>query len=414
MSASLRDRLGPLGERNFRLLFSATTISTLGDGLADIALAFAVLEISDSPVALGVVLAARMTVEVAVTLLGGVLSDRLPRQLVLVGASLVQAASQAATAAIVLGGTGSVAWIVVTQSLYGLGSGLVWPAEVGLVPQTVGEERLQQANALQGLTRDAVRVIGPAAGGALVVAGSPGLALAVDSASFLVCAALLARIRVAAVPRAEARPGFLDEFRAGWREFTAHTWLWTAIVGFSIATFAYSAWIVLGPVLAKAELGGAGAWATILAAGGAGAVAGGLFALRYRPQRPLVAAVVLVLPVVAEMVALALLLPVWVIAVASFAGGAGLAIHIALWFTVFQQQVAPEALSRVSSYDALGSFVLMPLGFAVAGPVAGAIGTRETLWIAAALELASLAAILLVPSVWSIRRTPGTPERVPA
>ena len=125
------------------------------------------------------------------------LSDRIPRNLVLVGASLVQGAAQAATAVCVLTGTGGVGAIVALQAVYGIGLGLVLPAEVGLVPQTVSPARLQQANALQGLSRNMIGVLGPAVGGVVVVASSPGIALAIDAVSFLVCADLLRRIRVA-------------------------------------------------------------------------------------------------------------------------------------------------------------------------------------------------------------------------
>ena len=180
MSTPLRERLGALRERNFRLLFAATSITTIGDRLAGIALAFAVLDIG-SATALGIVFAARQGVEALVVVGGGVLSDRLPRNLVLVGASLVQGVAQAVTAACVLGGVGGVSAIVVLQAVYGLGAGLIIPAEVGLVPQTVSDSRLQQANALQGLTRNLVGVLGPAIGGILVVAASPGIALALDA-----------------------------------------------------------------------------------------------------------------------------------------------------------------------------------------------------------------------------------------
>src|SRR5262245_55636205 len=169
----LSQRLGALQERDFRLLFAGTTITTIGDRLAGIALAFAVLDIA-SATALGIVFAVRQGVQALVVVGGGVISDRLPRNLVLAGASVVQGAAQAATAACVLIDVGGVGAIVALQAVYGIGLGLVIPAEVGLVPQTVSPGRLQQANALQGLTRNIVGVLGPAVGGAVVVAGSPG------------------------------------------------------------------------------------------------------------------------------------------------------------------------------------------------------------------------------------------------
>jgi MFS family permease len=411
VSTTLANRIGPLAERSFRLLFSATTVTTLGDAIAGIALAFAVLEVGTAA-GLGIVLAARQGVEVAVLVFGAVLSDRLPRNLVLVGASLVQASAQAATGTLVLSGHATVGTIAALQALYGLGQGFVWPAEIGLIPQTVSKARLQQANALQGLSRNMNEMLGPAVGGALVVAGSPGLALLVDAASFLVAATLLSRIRLGArTEEAEERPHYLSSLREGWREFISHAWLWPAVICFAVTTFAYGGWLVLGPVVAKDQLGGAGAWAIILSSAGAGAVVGGIVSFRYRPERPLVASIVAVLFATPEVVALALGLPVWAIAAVSFVGGLGLAIHLALWFTVFQQEVSEEARSRVSSYDALGSLVMMPVGFAIAGPTAAAIGTTATLWGIFVLELTSLAAVLAIPAVWRIHRArPGSVE----
>ena len=409
----LAERLGALRERDFRLLFAGTMITTVGDRLAGIALAFAVLDVA-SATALGIVFAFRQGVQALVVVAGGVVSDRLPRNLVLVGASLVQGAAQAATAFCVLAGVGGVEAIVVLQAVYGLGLGLVIPAEVGLVPQTVSPDKLQQANALQGLTRNVVAVLGPAIGGAIVVAGSPGVALALDAVSFLVCAELLRRIRVRPRADASAPPGFLTELREGWREFTSRTWLWASVVLFGIGNLMAAGWIVLGPLVADERLGGAGPWAVILTVGGIGAVVGSAVAMRVRPRRPLAACVIAAVPLSFQTLALALEAPTWVIAAAAFLAGVGLSIHLTLWFTVFQQQVPERAQSRVASYDTLGSFVLMPLGFALAGPLADAIGITETLWIAVAVMWASWAAILALPSVWAIRARPPVSSPSPA
>ena len=408
----LSKRLGALQERDFRLLFAGTTITTMGDRLAGIALAFAVLDMA-SATALGIVFAVRQGVQALVVVGGGVLSDRIPRNLVLVGASLVQGAAQAATAACVLTGTGGVAAIVALQAVYGIGLGLVLPAEVGLVPQTVSPARLQQANALQGLSRNMIGVLGPAVGGVVVVASSPGIALAIDAVSFLFCADLLRRIRVA--PRnPSGSHGFVHELREGWQEFTSRTWLWASVLLFGVGNLAFAGWIVLGPAVADERLGGAGAWAVILTAGGVGAVIGGILAIRIRPRRPLVVCVLAATLISLQTLALALSAPTALIAAASFVGGIGIAVHLTLWFTVFQQQVPEHAQSRVASYDTLGSFILMPIGMALVGPLADAIGIVETLWIALVVMWASWGAILLLPSVWAIRRSAAVPAPSPA
>jgi len=408
----LSKRLGALQERDFRLLFAGTTITTMGDRLAGIALAFAVLDMA-SATALGIVFAVRQGVQALVVVGGGVLSDRIPRNLVLVGASLVQGTAQAATAACVLTGTGGVEAIVALQAVYGIGLGLVLPAEVGLVPQTVSPARLQQANALQGLSRNMIGVLGPAVGGVVVVASSPGIALAIDAVSFLFCADLLRRIRVA--PRnPSGSHGFVHELREGWQEFTSRTWLWASVLLFGVGNLAFAGWIVLGPAVADERLGGAGAWAVILTAGGVGAVIGGILAIRIRPRRPLVVCVLAATLISLQTLALALSAPTALIAAASFVGGIGIAVHLTLWFTVFQQQVPEHAQSRVASYDTLGSFILMPIGMALVGPLADAIGIVETLWIALVVMWASWGAILLLPSVWAIRRSAAVPAPSPA
>ena len=404
-----RERLGALSERDFRLLFTATTITTIGDRLGGIALAFAVLDLPGGTATdLGIVLAVRQGVNAAVVLAAGVVADRLPRNLVLGGASVAQGAAQALTAALVLSGHATVGWLVALAAIYGLGNALVVPAEVGLVPQTVSSAHLQQANALQGLSRNVVGILGPAIGGVIVVAGSPGVALAVDAVSFFVCAALLTLIRVPR--RSERGSGFFRELREGWDEFTEHTWLWSTVLLFGIGNLMFTSIGVLGPLVSKQDLGGAGAWATILTAGGVGSVVGGIVALRMRPSRPLLVACIAPAPMALQPLLLAAGAPVWAISTASFLAGVGISIHLALWFTVFQREIPEQAQSRVSSYDALGSFVFMPLGYAVVGPVAAAIGTDQTLVAAAAIETACLAIILAIPSVWAIRAPTREPE----
>ena len=408
----LRARLGALAERDFRLLFSSTTVSSLGDGVATIALAFAVLEVSGSATDLGLVLAARQITDAAVVLAGGVWADRLPRQRVLLAAASVQGAAQAGSAVLLLGGRASIVALAGLQVLYGAAHGFVIPASTGLVPQTISAERLQEGNALLGLSRSTMQILGPALGGIIVVAGSPGTALAVDAGTFAVAAGLLGGLRVRRAEQRERR-SFLHELREGWDEFFGRTWLWTTVVLFGIGNLVFSSYFVLGPLVAKEELGGAGAWATLSTCFGAGAVIGGLAALRLRPRRPLLVSILATSPIVAQLAGIAVPLPVPALAAIAALSGAGLAIHLALWFTVFQQHVPAEAMSRVSSYDALGSFVLIPLGSAVAGPVADQAGVTTTLAGAAAINAACIVAMLTLPSVWAIRDRGPVPPEIP-
>ena len=398
----LAGRLGALAERNFRFVFASTTISALGDGVSTIALAFAVLQISDSAAALGIVIAARQVANAGITLAAGVWADRLPRHLVLVAAALVQGAVQAISAILLLSGHATVPLLAALAVVYGLAEGFVLPASQGLIPLIVSAVRLQQANALVGLSRSLLGFAGPALGGVLVGLGSPAAALLVDAASFGVAALLLARLAIAPRDDVATPEPFLAELRQGWNEFRRQTWIWTTIVFFGIGNFAGASLFVLGPLVAKHEYGGAGAWAAIVSASGFGAVLGGLIALRFSPRRPLLASCVATVPYGFQTLALGLGLPLWALVANSAFAGLCLALHLTLWFTVFQQQVPEAARSRVSSYDALGSFVLVPLGAALAGPVASVVGVHATLVGAGAVTLACIAVVIAQPSVRSL------------
>ena len=409
----MRGRLGALVERNFRLVFASTTVSALGDGVASIALVFAVLAIShDSATSVGIVLACRQVAAAAIALAAGVVADRLPRHAVLVVVASVQAAAQAVAGGLIASGHATVLLLAALGVIYGLADGFVIPTSQGLIPAVVSASRLQQANALLGLSRSILGFAAPALGGILVTLGSPGSAILVDAASFAVAALLLVRVRVA--PRADAvRPEpFLRELRGGWQEFKRQTRIWTTIVFFGLGIFAAAPFGVLGPLVAKQDLGGAKAWATVVSAAGIGAIMGGLVAMRVRVSRPLAASCVAALPYGTQLRAFGLRAPLWArVCVAVFAG-ATLAVHIALWFTVFQREVPESARSRVSSYDARGAFVLIPLGAALAGPFAAAVGAHAAMIACGAFTIGCNLAILGVPSVWSIGRASADP--VPA
>jgi len=403
--ARLARTLGALAERDFRLVFSSTTISAVGDGVAAIALVFAVLHIShNSPTAVGIVLASRQVAAAAVALAAGVVADRLPRHTVLVAVAAVQGAVQAVVATLVLGGHATVALLAGLGAVYGLADGFVIPATNGLIPAVISAARLQQANALIGLSRSILGFAAPALGGILVAAGSPGGAILIDAASFAVAAVLLARVHVE--PRAdlvEPEP-FLRELREGWTEFRRQRWIFNTIVFFSIGNFAGQAWGVLAPLVMKEHYGGASTYGVVLSTFGAGLVLGGFVVLRWHPARPLLVSCVAALPFGLGAWMIAFLVPLPVLLAAQLLAGIGLAIHLALWFTVFQQQVPEEARSRVSSYDALGSFVLIPLGTAAAGPVAGTIGVKETLIASGVVTVLTNLLVVAQPVVWTIRR----------
>jgi MFS family permease len=401
-----------LREPQFRLLFVGQTVSVVGDAVVPVALAFAVLGLTGSASDLGFVLAAHTITLVAFVLLGGVWADRLPRQRLMLGSDLIRGAAQAAVAALLLTHHARLWHLVVLTVVYSAAEAFFRPAMTGLVPGTVSVARLQQANALIAMSYSASRFVGPALAGIFIAVGGVGTAFAVDAASFGVNAIFLARLRPAAAPRSE-RQHLLADLAAGWNELRSRTWLWAIIVWASTYLLVFAAPVfVLGPLVAKESLGGASAWATIMVAFGFGSVVGGAVALRWRPGRPLLACSASVLLVAPTSALLALREPVWAIGAAQLLAGISMGFFLAVWETTLQQHVPPDKLSRVSSYDWMGSFAMMPIGYVLVGPVSAAIGVSETLWLATAWVVISTAAVLGIRDVRELRRVEEAPVEV--
>jgi hypothetical protein len=236
-----------------------------------------------------------------------------------------------------------------------------------------------------------------------VTFGSPALAIAIDSVTFFISAAFIASMRLGGTVRV-ATKSILGDLREGWRELISRPWVVAIIASFGLFQLTYfPALLVLGPTVALDHLGGAAGWGTILAVEALGAIVGGLLALRLRSRRPLVLGQLVVVPSGFLLLGLAAPLPLAAIAAIGFLVGVGFALGETLYVTAFQRNIPEHALSRISSYDWLGSVALNPIGYALIGPVAAAIGTRETLVIAGILNVVVCLSVLLVPSVRSIR-----------
>jgi MFS family permease len=394
----------PLREREFRLLFLGRTISVAGTAIAPIALAFAVLDLTDSLSALGLVLAARMVPQIVFLLLGGVWADRLPRHFVMVGSNVASAIAQGAVALLLLTGAAELWHLVGLQLVAGASSAFFFPASAGIVPQTVPRALLQPANALLRLSLNSTQIAGAAAGGVLVAAAGSGWALAFDALTYLAAGAVLALMRLPRSARAQTR-NLLADLHAGWREFSSRTWLWGIVIGFAFLNTTHEgATNVLGPAVARDDLGGADSWGLILSAKAAGLVLGGLLLLRFRPRRPLLVGCAAATFTAPGILLLALEAPVALIALAYLFSGIGIELFGVLWDVALQENVPQETLSRVYSYDAFGSFVLIPLGLLAAGPIAHAIGRDATLFGAVALLLVVVAGMLSIRDVRTLER----------
>jgi predicted MFS family arabinose efflux permease len=409
MPSTLRTR-GP-----FRLLFIGQAFSVVGDRITPIAIAFAVLGIG-SATDLGLVLAASGVPFALFAIAGGVVSDRIGRRRVMIASDIARVLVQATVAALLLTGSAEVWMLVVLSAVYGTAAAVFMPALIGLIPQTVPPDRLQEANALLGFTRSIASVAGPTLAGILIAVGGPGEAIAVDAVTFALSAACLIALRpdpaIVGVD-GEEHDGFAARLRSGWLEVRRRPWLASGLGAMAAYhVFVLPAVWILGPALAKSDLGGASSWAVIVVVFGLGTIAGNLLALRLSISRPVLVAAAALVGAATQAVIIGSGLGTAGIAILEFPAGIAVSLFFTLWDTNIQEQVPPAAVSRVSSYDFAVSLGLMPLGMAVAGPIAAAAGLQTTLVAMSAIGMAAALAWLAVPDVRRVRR-PGAPAPRP-
>lgn len=375
--------------------------------MAPVALAFAVLELGGSATELGLVLGLAILPQVFFLLIGGVIADRFPRHLVMVGSNLVAGVAQAVAAYLLITGKAEIWHLAVIALVRAVASSFFFPAMQGIVPQTVPTEQLQPANALLRLALNSTSIGGAALGGLLVAAAGPGWAVAIDALTYLSAAAILLPMHIRA-PERDVDTSFMHELREGWGEFRSRRWIWVVVLGFAFANAAEAAGLyVLGPVVAEESLGGASVWGLVLAATGVGLVLGGLLALRLKPERPLLVGVSAIALIFPPLVLLAIEAPWPMIALSALVAGIGVELFSVFWDTALQTHVPNEVLSRVSAWDAIGSLVLIPAAYAVIGPIADAIGIEATLWICAGIVLTAISAQLLSREVRELPRLPA-------
>ncbi|GAA1885237.1 MFS transporter [Asanoa iriomotensis] len=396
--------LAPLRHRPFRFLIAGRTTTMLGNAVAPIALSFAVLDLTGSLRDLGLVVGARSLANVVFILFGGVIADRLPRHLVMVGASALAGATQAAVAVSVLTGTATIPLLMGLSVVNGIAAAVAFPAISAIMPQTVPAGVLQQANAINRFAWNSAMILGASLGGLLVATAGPGWGLAIDAGTFLLAGVLFALVRVpkTGAPAAE-RPGIFAEMRLGWSAFISRTWLWAVVAGFCVINAALSGSVtVLGPAVADASFGRA-TWGLILAVETAGMLVGALVAMRVRVGRLLFYGVLWCLGDALLVLALGLTTQVFVLLLAGFAVGFALEQFTVAWDTTMQEHVPSEMLARVYSYDMLGSILAVPIGQVAAGPLAEHFGLHRTLVGASILMAVATLAMLLSRDVRHLR-----------
>jgi MFS family permease len=405
----LRNAFAPLQERQFRLLWLGRVSSAVGDAIVPVALAFAVLSVNRSQIALGGVLAAFMISRVGFTLVGGVIADRLPRRAVMLACDGVRAAVEAFTATMLLTHQMTLPLFFVTGALFGAASAFFGPAADGLVPRTISAPNLQSANALLGLSRNSMNVFGPALSGVLISVAGTGWVFAIDALSFVASAFFLLQLRLPSrVPAPQSH--FIRELHDGFREVASRSWVSAPIIGFAITNFCFASFIVLGPIIFRDHLGGARNWGIVSTCGAIGAIVGGLASVRLRPHRPLSFGFIATMLIGVPIAALAPPLPAFVIAAAWALGMASIALSNTYWETTLQRRIPEGVFARVRSYDILVSFVFMPIGFVVFPLISKPLGVEATLLTAAAIAAVTSLAVAFAPGVRAISDSESTAQ----
>jgi DHA3 family tetracycline resistance protein-like MFS transporter len=384
------------------------SISLVGDGVYFVALAWQVYDLSDSPTALSVVGLAWTLPLALFVLLGGVVTDRVERRRVMIAADLVRALAVAVIGILSLTGAIELWHLIVMAAVFGTGDAFFGPAFTSIVPQIVPRELLLQANALDQFVRPlGFMLLGPALGGWIVATFGPGEAFIFDAATFLASAAALALLSPRPLAAREEATSMLRDVRDGFAFVRARPWLWATLVAAAIFLLAYWGPIdVLVPYRVRNELGGdAGDYGLVLASGGLGAIAAAAFVGRRGLPRRHISVMYFAWGFGALTLAgLGLGTAVWQLMGFMFFESALFTAGILIWGTLLQTHVPGALLGRVTSLDWFVSTSLVPVSFALTGPVSGAIGVQTTLVLAGVVACTATLAFLYVPGVRDLER----------
>jgi MFS family permease len=393
-----------LADAPFVVLLAARTISMLGMAFAPVALAFGILALPGADAGtLSIVLAAQTIPLVVFMLVGGVIADRYPRSLVLLWGQLLAATSWGGIGIMLLTGHTPLWLLCVASAIAGMSGAAVYPALSGIIPDLVPAHLLQQGNAWLSMGASAARFAGLVASGAVVVWLGGGWAMVFAGTLYLVAAGLSALLpRGGSLAQPEGSP--LRQLLDGWGEFRSRQWLFVVVLQWAVLLMVLQASQgVLGPVIAKAELGGAVGWTAVLAGEALGAIIGVGIAMAWRPRRPILVATLLTFTAAAPQLLLGVSAPLWLVVVSAFFMGIGFDLFGVLWMTTMQHEVPAESLSRVASYDALGSLMLGPVGLLLAGPAATLFGVHAALIGTGLISIATTVFALCFPEVRRLR-----------
>jgi MFS family permease len=400
--------LAPLRHRDFRVMWAGMTCSLVGDGIFLVAMAWQVYALSNVPTALSFVGIAMTIPHIVFLLIGGAVSDRFDRRIVMLIADAARGLAITILAVLSLSGALTLAEMIALVAVYGAGTAFFGPAFDAIVPDVLPQSELAQANALDQFIRPiALRLVGPAFGGLLIGVVGVGSAFAIDAASFVASGAALLAMRTRPVRRDSTTSSVAADIREGFAFVRANVWLWGT---FLAATFAYLTFMgpaeVLLPYLVKNELHGtAGDLGLVFAAGGVGAIgAAALMGNRRLPRRTITFMYVTWTVATLAVAGYGLAAATWQLMLACLAFNALETAGTIVWATMKQQNVPTHLLGRVSSLDWLISIGLLPVSFALTGPASAALGARSTLLVAGLVGAAITFAPLFLRGMRDLER----------
>jgi len=390
-----------LAHKYVKRLFLARFISNFGNGMGPIALAFGILALPNgSANMLGLVLGVTTVLFLIMLPFGGVIADKYGR------ARMVGLTDMAAGLVLFIqvfyfaNGNVPIAVLLITNGFFGLMWGIFWPAFSGLMPAVLPEAGLQKGNALNAFMTNAGVILGAAAAGLLIDIFGVAFTLAIDAASFFISGLMIFTFRHL-TPRAQHTENtMLDDLLHGWKVFLSFRWIVIIVGAFSFIVMCWAAAEnVLGPLIALEHFNGPKSWSFVITAESAGLIVGSIIAIKVKPKYPLRFLMLSSFTITFYIWSLAKPQSLLMIAFGAFLFGITLDLWGTLWNTALQRKVPRDSLSRVSSFDAMGSMMFRPIGLAIAAPLSTLLGIENFLQILAAITVVAIIVPLLDPQV---------------
>ncbi|WP_405846318.1 MFS transporter [Streptomyces sp. NBC_01518] len=402
----------PVWSRDFALFFVARAVARLGDTMLPVALAAGLLEHGYGAGAVGLAMASTAAAFAGLVVFGGVIADRFSTRKLMIGADLVRLGTQSLAAALFFTGHVVLWEICAIGFVNGVAGAVFQPGVASTVPRLASD--IQGANGAIRIAESAAQLAGPAVAGLLVGFTSPGGVFAAHAATYAVSALCLLLLRLPPLAPGSREPGhgsgaFKADLVEGWREFRSRTWLWGVIAVWCF--YMIAVWGPTVPLVATevVQQHGPRAYGLVNSALGAGTVVGGLLALRLRPRRMLRAGAIALFAFAGFPATVGAGLGVPAMAAGAAVAGVGMSFWGVMWATSVQTQVPPDVLNRIHAYDVAGSLAMMPVGQALAGPAAAALGADHVLLVAGAMSFVVPISLLLVPAIRGLVRADAIP-----